>query len=185
MSINNGLIYFYDGELIASHNMARVYTMSNDLYLEIGIGHNLWAFSGELDTYIWQMQDYPCGDCLEIGLGLGVATKYLLSFPHVRSLETVEINKDVIEVQRQSNKINDTRHSIINDDGLHYLYSTDKMFDFIFVDCYKVIDEETLPLITDIASGCRRVLRDGGKVIGWADDATPEYFIKPFYKLFD
>jgi len=181
----NGLIYFYDGELIASHNTARVYQMFDDLYLEIGIGHNLWAFSGELDAYIWQLQDYPTGDCLEIGLGLGIATKYLLSFPNVKSLETVEVNEDVIKVQEKVNKINNGKHTLINSDGLDYLYTTEKMFDFIFVDCYKVIDEDTLPFITDIAKGCKRVLRNGGKVIGWLDDATPEYFIKPFYKLFD
>jgi len=179
------LIYFYDGELIATHNTARVYQMSDSLYLEIGMGHNLWAFSGELDAYIWQLQNYPQGDCLEIGLGLGVATKYLLSFPNVNSLETIEVNSDVIIVQEKVNKIDDKKHTIINSEGIDYLYSTKKTFDFIFVDCYKVIDEETLPFITDIAVGCRNVLRDGGKIIGWVDEATPEYFIEPFYKLFN
>jgi len=181
----SGLIYFYDGELIASHNTARVYEMDEDLYLEIGVGHNLWAFSGELETYIWELQDYPRGDCLEIGLGLGVATKYLLSFPNVKSLETVEVNKDVIEVQKIANKIEDEKHTIINDDSLHYLYTTNKTFDFIFVDCYKVIDEETLPFISDVVKGCKLILRDGGKIIGWLDNETPEYFVRHFYKLFD
>lgn len=181
----DGLIYFYDGELIASHNTARVYKMFDDLYLEIGVGHNLWAFSGELDNYIWQLQNYPHGNCLEIGLGLGIASKYLLSFPKVTNLETVEVNKDVIEVQKKVNEINNVKHTIVNEDGLSYLYRTNKKFDFIFVDCYKVIDEETLPLITDIVNGCKRALKDGGKVIGWIDDATPEYYINMFLKLFD
>lgn len=189
--LDDGLIYFRDGELIAEHGDARVYRMNKELFLEIGTGHTLWALSSEIEDYIWQLNGRPKGDCLEIGLGLGVASKYILSCPKVDTLTTVEKNKDVIEVQKIANPIENkwglyvpNRHTIINCDGLLYPFKTNKTFDFIFIDCYDRIDDETLPIIGDIVNACRYVLRPNGEIVCWFDKYTPEEYIPIFYSLF-
>ena len=191
---SDGLIYFKDGELVAESGQARVYRLNNELYLEIGQGHNLWAMESELPDYVWQLNDRPHGACLEIGLGLGVASRYILSCHRVRSLTTIEINKDVIKVYEQVSKLFkenkfidnvEKRHTILNADGLIYMYQTRQRFDFIFIDCYERIDEDTMPLINDMAMAAKRILAKDGMVIGWLDKHTPEEFVKRFYSAFE
>lgn len=190
---NEGLIYFKDGIVVAEHGEARVYKMNNELFLEIGNGHTLWALESELTDYIEQLQDFPRGDCLEIGLGLGVASRYILTFPRVKHLTTVELNADVIEVH---NKIKDSDrnlglvynrklHRIIHSGGLEYAYSTNKKYDFIFIDCYDRIDEDTLPIIADMVNACSSVLRKGGLIMGWLDKHTPESMYMSFKEIFE
>ena len=113
-----------------------------------------------------------------------MASKYILSCPKVESLTTVEINKDVIEVQRQVNTIIDDRHIILNAEGLMYMYMTKRKYDFIFLDCYDIIDEDTMPLIRDLAAAARKILKPGGEIVGWFDKATFEEFVRPFFDLF-
>ena len=36
-------IYFKDGNIVSKHGEATVYEMSDELFLEVGPGHNLWA----------------------------------------------------------------------------------------------------------------------------------------------
>ena len=183
--MSEGLIYFRDGELIAESGSARVYKMNGKLFLEKGTGHTLWALEDELGDYIYQLNDWPRGDCLEIGLGLGVASRYLLSFPRVDSLTTVEIDKDVIITQELVNPIDDDTHLILNANGLYYAYETRQVFDFIFLDFYDVIDEETLPLIADMVMGCNKILKNGGKMIGWLDQHTSSDHSNIFMSLFE
>lgn len=182
--MKTGILYFRDGDLIAESGEAKVYKFMDMLHLELGPGHNLWAIESELEDYIWQLNDRPQGDCLEIGLGLGVASRYILSCPYVEYLTTIEKNSDVIKVQKTVNPIEDERHLILNADGLPYMYSTNKRYDFIFLDFYSIIDEDTLPLIADMVRAAKRILKDNGEVEGWWDEQTPEEFVKPFYDLF-
>lgn len=178
----DGLIYFEDGELLAESGNVRAYGMGGELYLDIDM--TLFTLSSEIGEYVWQMKDNPQYDVLEVGLGLGVASKYLLSFPKVTSLTTVEINKDVINVQKKVNHIDDSRHTIINSDGLSYMYKAVDMYDYIFLDFYSHIDEDTLPVISDMVNASKRVLKDGGQIQGWFDPYTPEEFVDPFFDLF-
>lgn len=185
-------IYFKDGELIANSNDASVYKMNNELFLEIGPGHTLWALESEINDYIPQLKDLPKGNCLEIGLGLGVASRYILSFPSVEHLTTIEINEDVIEAHsliKESDRsynfdYKPHKHRILNADGLMYLYQTRQRYDFVFIDCYDRIDEETLPVIADMARACLPVMKGGGKIVGWFDKATPEPYSSLFAELF-
>lgn len=181
--MKDGLLYFRSGDLIADSGEVRAYKFMDLLHLELGPGHNLWAIESELEDYIWQINDRPRGDCLEIGLGLGVASKYILSCPKVNSLTTVEINEDVINVQKQVNPIDDDRHLILNAEGLLYMYATNRQFDFVFIDCYDVVDEDTLPMIADYTRAARKLLKESGEVLAWWDKATPEEFVKPFFNL--
>jgi len=191
-SEEKGLIYFQDGELIAEVGSARVYKMNDEMFLEIGDGHTLWALESELEDYIYQLGSKPRGDCLEIGLGLGVASKYILSFPKVKSLTTIEKNEDVIAVQKAVNPVADKwgtfkpdDHLILNCDGLSYTFMTKRKFDFIFLDFYDRIDEETLSEIKDMARACSRLLKKGGDMVGWLDNYTPEEYVIEFNKIFD
>jgi len=183
--MGDGLIYFRDGELVAESGDARIYKMNDKLFLEKGEGHTLWALEDELKDYILQLESWPKGDCLEIGLGLGVASKYLLSFPKVKSLTTIEIDEDVIAVQKLADPIDDDRHLILNAHGLYYAYETKRLYDFIFLDFYDVIDEETLPVIADMTVACERILKRGGRMIGWLDKHTPGDHAAIFMSLFE
>jgi predicted membrane-bound spermidine synthase len=179
-------IYFTHGKLLAESGNMRIYLFNDMLHLEEGPGHTLWAIESEIHEYREQMADYPNGEGLEIGLGLGVASRYILTCEGVKSLTTVEISEDVIKVQKQVNPIDDPRHTIICMDGWEYIISTDKKYNFIFMDMYHFIDEDGLPLIEKYVEMCKkRVLKEGGKIVGWFDVSTPEEFIKPFYDLFE
>jgi hypothetical protein len=180
-----GLIYFRDGKVIAESGDTRVYKMDNKLFLEKGPGHDLWALEDELQDYIEQLDSWPKGECLEIGLGLGVASKYILTFPNVDSLTTVELDQSVIDVQARANPINDPRHIILKAHGLYYLYQTDRLFDFIFLDFYKVIDEDTLPAIADMITAAKLRLKSDGKLLGWLDKHTGGSDYLVFMSLFN
>jgi spermidine synthase len=186
---DTGLIYFHDGEIVAEYNSAVVYKMNKELFLEIGPGHNLWALESELKDYVFQLDSFPRGKVLEIGLGLGVVSRYLLTFPMVNELTTVEINKDVIEVhnliQEKDRNVLSPKvkkpHLILHADGIAYAHTTRKKYDFVFIDCYDRIDEDTLPMITDMFNACTKVVKPDGKIMAWLDKHTPE----PYYSLFD
>jgi spermidine synthase len=186
---DQGLIYFRDGKLVAESGEAKVYKMNGELFLEIGPGHTLWALESELNDYMGQLEDRPRGRCLEIGLGLGVASRYLLTFPNVDHLTTIEVNSDVVAVHsriREEDRglkldYDNSKHRILNAEGILYAYQTKQRYDFIFIDCYDRIDEDTLPVIADMYAACSRILKPKGEIIAWLDKHTPE----PFYSAFE
>ena len=193
--MSKGLIYFRDGKIVAENGEAKVYEMNGELFLEIGPAHTLWALESESVDYVDQLGDKPHGRVLEIGLGLGVASKYILSCPKVKSLTTVEKSADVISVHEKISPTMKTfkdaegyfsnkRHLILNADGLLYAYKTRMEFDFIFIDCYDRIDEETLPFIADLIIACKNIVKDPHEIVGWFDKGTPEEYTKDFFNLF-
>lgn len=190
-------IYFKEGKSVAKSGSVSVYEMFDELFLEIGPGHNLWALEREYVDYINQLADKPRHKCLEIGLGLGIASRCILTCPHVESLTTIELSQDIINVHSQISSIldngsrsdkwlpyNDTKHRIFNCGGLEYLYRTNAKYDFIFLDFYSHIDEETMPQIEDMAKAAKRALEYDGEIVGWFDPNTPDEFIEPFFNLF-
>ena len=193
MHNEDSLVYFEDGKVIAKSGKAKIYKTSYDLFLEIGPGHNLWALESEYEDYLWQLQDFPRGHCLEIGLGLGVASRYILTFPRVEHLTTVEINEDVINVHKKIKDVNrkycldynSEKHRILKANGIEYAYQTKQRYDFIFIDCYDRIDEDTLPFIADMVMACSKILKPNGKMVGWLDKHTPETFVGIFHRLFE
>jgi spermidine synthase len=169
--------------------------MRNELFLEIGPGHNLWALESEYTDYMEQLGDRPFGNCLEIGLGLGIASRCILTFPKVSSLTTIEVNKDIINAHTDIINYLDTKtdkwlpynsdiHTIINGDGLSYMVTTKNKYDFIFLDFYKNIDENTLPEIKDMVMAARICLADKGTILGWFDPQTPTEFVDEFFEIF-
>jgi hypothetical protein len=183
--MKEGTVYFRDGELIKESGDVRVYRMDDELYLDAGPGHNLISKGSDLKDYIWQIRNKPKGKCLLIGLGLGTSANYILSLPKVESLIILEDNIDVINLYKEINPIRDDRIDIIYDDLITHLYQTNTQYDFVFVDCYSYIDEDSLPFIADIVAAARKVLKVDGIVAGWLDNNTPEVFIEYFFKLFN
>jgi hypothetical protein len=181
-------LYFRDGKIIAESGLVRVYEMDGDLFLEKGPSHFLWARASELKEYEAQIANYPKGDCLEIGLGLGISAEYILFSPNVKSLTTIEKDKDVIEVFFKLNPYgfaNKGRylanHSIVQGDGVDFLIGAKQTFDFIFLDFYSLIDEDTLPMIKLVAKLAHKKLNPYGNVVGWFDPSTPQEFIDDFF----
>ena len=177
------MIYFIDGELIAEQGEARVYLYDNLLHLEIGPGHNLWMVESEIKELSNQIADKPRGNCLEIGLGLGIASKYILSSPKVDSLTTVEINSDVIAVQQLVNRIDDIRHNIVHMDGFKFMLQTDEKYDFIFFDNYSIIDEDTLEILKNYVKAAEKILTKNGIISAWFDPYTPEEDAFKFFSI--
>jgi len=161
-------IYFIYGKVIAESGNIKVYEFNEKLFLERGPGHNLWADSAEVVEYTGQLKGRPKGDCLEIGLGLGVASEYILSSFGVISLTTVEVDSDVISTYNQLTPL--PQHHVIHFDGYDYLLQTEETFDFIFLDFYDIIDEDTLPAI---------------EIVGWWDIYTPDEFTTKFFEIFE
>ncbi len=122
--MKNSPTYFRDGKLLVKNGDIRVYELNSELFMELG-RQNLISSERDLSEYIWQMSDRPFGNCLLIGLGLGVASKYLLSFDNVKSVTVIEEYETIIEAQNELSPINDKRFSIINEPALSHLYETD------------------------------------------------------------
>ncbi len=190
-------IYFNEGKLLSKHNEVSIYEMYEDLILESGPGHSVWALKTEYIDYQNQFNNETIeGEILEIGLGLGVASRCLLTFPMVNSLTTIEINKDVIlahndiieYLDNETDKwlpYDSKRHTIINKNGLIYMATTRKKYDFIFIDHYHCIDEDTIAELKDMVAVAKTCLNPNGKIIGWYDPYTPEEFVEEFYSIFN
>jgi spermidine synthase len=170
--------YFEKGKLIAENGEARIYKWKNTRYLEIGKGHTLWTYSKEIEAYKDQIGDKSRGDCLEIGLGLGISSEYILSSQNVKSLTTIEINKDVINLYELSKKFKNPKHKILHGSGRDYLISTDRKFDFIFIDFYYLIDEDSIDEIIDYIKLCERVLRKNSEIVVWIDPFSDHELIR-------
>jgi len=190
-------IYYDDGKLVAESGHVKVYEMFGSLFLEIGPGRNLWALESEYVDYICQLAGKPRNKCLEIGLGLGIASRCILTCPHVTSLTTIEKSKDIIDIYEKVGSILDdgsriekwlpydsSKHKVYNCCGLEYLYKTNAKYDFIFLDFYSHIDEETMPQIGDMVKAAKMCLEYDGILMGWFDPYTVDEFIEPFYNLF-
>ncbi len=189
-------IYFKEGGLVARSGEVSVYEMAGQLFLEVGPGHNLWALESEYTDYMAQLGDKPKGKCLEIGLGLGVASRCILTYPEVTTLTTVELRKDVIKIHNDVIPLLDQRiekwtpyesdrHTIINEDGLKYMLSTRERYDFVFMDFYKHIDEDTMPTIKDMIAAAKVCLTEKGIISGWLDPYTPIEYVNEFLGSFE
>jgi len=186
------MIYFEEGEVVASSGDVNVYKYEGDLYLDIGPGHNLWAVSSEIKEYRHQLRKHPRGNCLEVGLGLGVVSNYILALPEVESLTTIEKNNDVIETYRQLLVLyedpGDINYDIIRGDVVDVfprLLQINKKFDFIFFDHYSLIDEDTINDLSILLPMAKRMLNTDGQIMGWFDPYTPTEFADQFYELFE
>lgn len=179
-------VYFTHGKLIVEEGDIRIYQFENEYYLEKGPGHTLLAISDEIKEYEEQIGGIPFGDCLEIGLGLGVASNLIISHNRVKSLTTIEKEPAVINAYRKINLLVNPEHKLVCADGLDYLIKSEYKFDFIFFDFYGTIDEDTIDVLGSMLHVVknRKLLKKGGIAMGWIDPYTEDFMLQEFLKLF-
>ena len=159
-----------NGRLVFHQNDVRIYNVDRQEYLFVG--SIMYASTEERDWYVKNVHPHAKGRCLEVGLGLGVASKAILANPNVEHLLTVEKNEDVIAAFGRPL----LHHHILSADVETWASSVPKAFqlyDFIFVDHY-VYDEDLFPSLSGLAEDLGLLLKPGGKMVFWIDENAPE-----------
>ena len=147
-----------------------IYDMDEEKYLFVG--QTLYASTTERSWYIANVLPYARGKCLEVGLGLGVASKVMLSTEHVTHLLTVELDENVIGAFGRPLH----RHNILHADVMKWISEfpvLEPMYDFIFVDHY-TFEEEELEILEWLATGLKHLLKPKGSMVFWIDENAPE-----------
>ncbi|MBD3260755.1 MAG: hypothetical protein GF334_03625 [Candidatus Altiarchaeales archaeon] len=148
----------------------RIYDMEGHKYLFIG--QVMYASTAERGWYIKNVMPYAKGKCLEIGLGLGVASKCILVKDEVRHLLTIEKNEKVVDAFGRPLRNHNILHMDVND-WLEGLMIVEPFYDFIFVDHY-AFDEEDLEELPKLAEKLEKLLRPGGNMVFWIDENAEE-----------
>lgn len=154
----NGRLYYDKGNV-------KIYQLEGEEYLFVD--QTLYASSTETSWYIRNILLPAKGNVLEIGLGLGCASKILLSNPKLESLLTIEKNPYVIGAFGKPMP----RHKIVNADIYEWLagHPVGPRYNFIFVDHYTNQDEETFEELATLKKNLKKVLQKQGKIIFWYD----------------
>ena len=167
--------YWYkNGRLTYDNGDVKIFTVDREEYLFVGA--TLYASSTELPWYTRNVYGNAKGKCLEIGLGLGVASKAILANPSVNHLLTVEKNPFVISAFGRPLP----KHNILEKDVNEWINSisiaaeiVEPMYDFIFVDHYTFDDEEYKEL-RDLQQVLKSLLKKEGTMVFWIDENAPE-----------
>jgi len=159
----NGRLDFQRGDV-------RIYNVDGEDYLFID--QTIYASTKELPWYARNLYPYVKGSVLEVGLGLGCASRLICSAPKVKHLLTIEKNEDVIYAFGTSLRHHHILHGDINE------WSKDlpnvPIFDLIFVDHYTMGDEEVYPELETLSGRLQPLVKDGGRMVFWIDTNAPE-----------
>ena len=148
----------------------RIYTVEGEDYLFVG--PTLYASTSERPWYIKNVMPHAKGRVLEIGLGLGCASKVILAKPQVSHLLTIEQNENVISAfGRPLNKHNILLTDV--NDWVKNIPQVNPFYDLIFVDHY-TFSEETLYQLEELAIRLSPMIKEGGRMIFWVDENAPE-----------
>ncbi len=148
----------------------RIYDMDDEKYLFVG--QIMYASTTERSWYIKNVLAHARGKCLELGLGLGVASKVILSSDRVTHLLTVENNENVIGAFGKLLP----RHNILHADATKWISEfpvLEPMYDFIFVDHF-TFDEDELADLQWLGTGLKHLLKPEGKMVFWIDENASE-----------
>ncbi len=168
-----------NGQLTYHHDDVRIYLVDGEEYLFVGC--TLYASSTENDWYIKNVHGHARGKCLEIGLGLGVASRVILANKAVRHLLTVEKVPEVIAAFGQPLP----RHLLLEADVYKWVDSwvlKRPTYDLIFVDHY-TLDIEELDVLMGLRDNLRPLLKPEGKMIFWIDENAPDEDQEAFKNL--
>jgi spermidine synthase len=168
-----------NGTLTYQHEDVRIYRVEGEDYLFVG--NTLYASSTELDWYIKNVHPHARGKCLEIGLGLGIASQAILANKAVRHLLTVEKVPEVIEAFGKPLP----RHMLLEADIYKWIDGwvwKKPTYDLIFVDHY-TLDIEELQLMMELRDNLRPLLRPKGNMIFWIDENAPDEDQEAFKNL--
>jgi spermidine synthase len=111
---------------------------------------------------IEQAAKSACGNCLVAGLGMGLIVDEIAHKSSVRSIDVLEIDKDVIRVGWEfiSPRLDDTNIpiTVIHIDALKFKPPVNKKYDWVFADWWqeptKEAYEEMLKFFSQIKSSC-------------------------------
>lgn len=159
----NGYLEFHQGDV-------RIYRVEGEHYLFVD--QTMYASTKERDWYIRNVLPFARGNVLEIGLGLGCASKVILSRSGVKKLLTIEKNENVIAAFGKPLY----RHQVLCDDVYEWVESWPepiRTYDLIFVDHYTLEDEEQIPELAELGRKLEPLLKSGGKMIFWIDENSP------------
>ncbi len=149
----------------------RIYRMDGQHYLFVN--QIMYASTTERTWYIHNVMPHAKGRCLEIGLGLGVASKVILAQPKVEFLLTIEKNETVISAFGKPLP----RHNVLCMDiheWINNFYDPTPMYDLIFVDHYTLEDEDTIYELEDLAHKLAPLVKESGHMVFWVDENAPE-----------
>lgn len=148
----------------------RIYDMEGHKFLFVG--QMMYASTRERGWYIRNVMPHAKGKCLEIGLGLGVASKCILAKSNVSHLLTIENNEGVIEAFGRPLRNHNILYMDVNS-WLEGLVSFEPFYDFIFVDHY-TFDEEDMEYLPKLAEKLRPLLKPDGNMVFWIDENADE-----------
>ena len=161
----HGFLEFQSGDV-------RIYNVGGDQFLFVG--QTMYASTRERDWYIRHLMPVARGNVLEVGLGLGCASKVLLASRKVQSLLTIEKNLDVVAAFGEPLG----RHMILLadiNDWVSSITEASPMYDLIFVDHYTMGDEdEQLPELQRLAVQLEPLLKKGGSTVFWIDEVVAD-----------
>jgi len=160
----NADLEFHQGDV-------RIYKMDGEHHLFVN--QIMYASTTERTWYIHNVMHHAKGKCLEIGLGLGVASKVILARPEVTHLLTVENNEAVIGAFGKPLH----RHNILWADVYQWVdgfIELSPMYDLIFVDHYTLEDEDEIYALEDLAFRLEPLVKEGGRMIFWIDENAPD-----------
>jgi spermidine synthase len=161
-----------NGQLAYNAGDVRIYNVESQDYLFVG--QTLYASTTERPWYIHNIMNHARGHCLEIGLGLGCASKVILANKKVDHLLTIESNEHVIASFGKPLP----RHNILWADANEWVRSIPEkfpMYDLIFVDHFTMSDDEEQILgLVSLGQELVDLLKSGGRMIFWVDENAPE-----------
>ena len=173
---------FWDRNAVLEYNEkdVRIYRMDGQHHLFLD--QVLYASTTERPWYIHNVMPHAKGRCLEVGLGLGVASKVILANSKVKHLLTIEKNEAVIGAFGRPL----TKHNILWTDVYEWINNFQDptpMYDLIFVDHYTSMDDELWEDLKNLVEKLSKLLREDGKLIIWIDENMDQKEIVQFKEL--
>ncbi len=169
----NGLLEWEQGDV-------KIFSMDGDNFLFVD--QVLYASTSERAWYIKHVFPHAKGKCLEIGLGLGVASRVILSNPAVTTLLTIEANSDVISVFGDTFRHHMLLHMTVNQ-WVETSAHAGPVYDFIFVDHHAEMDDESFPEMEELVKNLKLNLKKSGKLVVWIDEHAAEEDKESYRKL--
>lgn len=178
-------VYLENAQVVAESGAVKVYRSNGELYMENKPG-NLISYEDKKKDYIWQLNQRPFGKVLILGLGLGISAKYIFSLRSVKELVILEEDLNVIEAAKVVQPQLDLYKIIKVSSYLEELYEKNSTYNFIFLDCYSKVNENSLPIIADLVNACKKNLSlRRNDLLGWLPEDTPEPLVDIFFDLFN
>jgi len=170
-----------NGFLEYHNNNVRIYNVDGEQYLFID--QIMYASSTERSWYIKNVMPHAHGRCLEVGLGLGIASKVILARPEVEYLLTIENSEPVIAAYGKPLH----RHFLLCADIYEWANNYGEfdlpLYDLIFVDHYTAMEDELIDELTPLVENLKKLLRPEGKLIVWVDESLAPEDTEMFRKL--